>query len=139
MPLFHHNPKTMPPLSHILRFWTSSVTLSIDSTPDPRWSFYGESNNRYPIRIGSTGFQIGEIELDKEWSGRHGGVGEFIFISLSFFPPSDAPDFGPRPQLLNVMLIEWAGDVAYRVQMCGPISIEQWRKSGPVWKLITLA
>jgi hypothetical protein len=67
-----HNPETMPSLSHVLRFWTSSAMLYIDADI--------EYEKGYSIRLPHTGHVFGHVSLDLKWGGL-GRLGEFIYIS----------------------------------------------------------
>jgi hypothetical protein len=135
-----HTPATMTPISHILRFWMSSALLNIDSeVSQDCWS---HSAGRYAVREPSSQQKIARIFLDKSWRDNHSGLGEFIVISVSFYPPRADVAFGaePSPTPPYVMLIKWANRVAFRVQMCSDmINVRSWRNLKPRWKLITLA
>jgi hypothetical protein len=135
---FDYKEELMPPIAHILRFWTSSAMVSIESTPDTT-AYGGWNSDEYCVRIPSHGERsVGTISLDKDWPGRERGFGEFIFISVGFHTPGDMPE-PPGQELLNLMLTEWLGNVAFRAQICRTISIDAWRLAKPVWKLITSA
>ncbi|KAK0613689.1 heterokaryon incompatibility protein-domain-containing protein [Immersiella caudata] len=152
MPPFTHDPTTMPPISHIIRFFTSCARVWIDAEPDleypeKHYQWYSipkDGSDRetfFAIRSLSPEKQIlGRIPLDPNWSGR-GKEHELVYISPSFWPPSDQ-DLEPEPIIFWVMLVEdleGAPGVKSRVSMYGPIDITTWRMAKPVWKCVTLA
>jgi hypothetical protein len=161
LPPLQHDPTTMPPLSHILRFFTSIATLYIDPEPDAGYytswgwpeSYLTKPHNIHAIRLpkyvhednkNEEKYPWSHIELPPDWDGK-GKEAEFAYISRGFDTPSDMPSVGYEPELLNVILIERVnkksgGDVIYKkVTSCGRIDSLKWRSAKPVWKLINLA
>ncbi|KAI9154915.1 hypothetical protein HJFPF1_07476 [Paramyrothecium foliicola] len=146
MSALYYDSRIMPPLNHIIRFFTSCAKLFVDSEPDQEYRAYNVSHcieelpYHYKFRLPSTGKIIGHIQLDPAWQGK-GKEQEFMYISPSFSPPSDR-EREPPPKILWLMLVEGlegAPEVRRRVQICGPISISTWRQAEPVWKCITMA
>jgi hypothetical protein len=146
MPAFEHDPSTMPPLGHIVRFFTSCAKLFIDTEPDLEYrkGYHRLSKvqyqNYYEFRVPSTKSPIGHAQLDPAWEGK-GKVQEFIFVSPSFWLPTDSPREAP-PTIIWIMLVESleaASEVKRRVQLCGPMDISTWRLAEPLWKCATLA
>ncbi|KAH8803392.1 heterokaryon incompatibility protein-domain-containing protein [Xylogone sp. PMI_703] len=146
MPTFEHDLRIMPPPSHIIRFFTSCAKLFIDTEPDLEYhkQYHPLAKDRYQnyyrFRLLSTKTIIGHVQLDPAWEGK-GKEQEFIYISPSFWPPSD-DDMGSPPTIIWIMLIEGfsgASEVKRRVQLCGPLDISTWRLAEPVWKCVTLA
>jgi hypothetical protein len=152
-PLLDYSARTVPPISHIIRFWTSSASLFI--SPEPVDQPVGHTGTdvllgarHYEVSIPSIEERIFTVYLEKQWRDTSGDIGEFIVVS-----PGDENSFPVDEELsdddyeeqnksvfLNVMLIEWSGGVASRVQMVeSPIETRQWRRAGPIWKLISLA
>ena len=131
-----------PAPAQILSFWTSTSFLAIDSklTEGRRYD-----KSLYKINDPHSHRHIGEIDLDPSWRFQHPDdyIGEFIVISVGFFPPSDRIDRERRPALLSVMLVEraeMAEDIASRVQLCSCyIPLDSWRSTGPKWRLVNLA
>lgn len=142
MPPLPYDPRNMPPLSHILRFWTSSAILYIDAEQSlsPFLLPNEEKRPYHSVRVPQTGLAIGKVRLDPEWGGM-GKLGEFIYISTGHEPLRWGNYDLDQEWKLNFMLIEWddKGVVASRVTMCEPISIHDWRLAAPVWKCISLA
>jgi hypothetical protein len=136
---FEYKPEIMPPISHILRFWTSSAMLEIKISDYLGWPGYGADIGSDTINNPANGETIGHIHLDPEWLKAHSGLAEFIVISSAVKHWGEAPtrldDIG-----LSVLLIEWKHGVAYRVGMCSSlIDRTAWRGTKPMWKLISLA
>jgi hypothetical protein len=132
-----HNP-SMPPISHILRFYTSVATVIIDS------ALYMESRDFHNVLIPGTTESRATARLDPHWPG----LGkEHILIYISRWCPNYRMTYRDdhdvvRPEKLNLLLVErvegW-GDVKRRVQMLDPISVEDWRKYRPRWECVSLA
>ncbi|KAK4184986.1 heterokaryon incompatibility protein-domain-containing protein [Podospora australis] len=148
MPPFTHDPTRMPPLSQIIRFFTSCATLAIGSEPNDEnyqvWNaFRYQDDDRHFYGLYSTSGNpppcLGHIQLDPTWEGI-GKEHEFIYVSPSYWPPTDSG--GWTSTIIWIMLLEDVGGapgVKRRVQLTGPINIENWRLAQPVWKCITLA
>jgi Heterokaryon incompatibility protein (HET) len=140
-PFIPKNDRSLAP-AHLLRFWTSTSFLTIDSmlTKSERHDLY-----HYEVRDPLSNLSVTEIDLDPTWRSQHPEhyIGEFIVISVGCFVCSKFDDGAPRPALLSVMLIERAEaveDIAFRVQLCsGYVSLDSWRSTGPRWKLVNLA
>ena len=133
----------MPPITHILRFWTSSTTLTVkprdeQTTRDSSFGYAWEQESGIIVNP-ATGIIFRSIALSPEWLQEHAGPAEFIVISPS------VELFGECPRSLhdigvNILLIEWRGSLAYRVHMFDrTVPLAAWRKTNPVWKLINLA
>jgi hypothetical protein len=146
MPAFEHDPSTMPPLSHIVCFFTSCAKLLIDTEPDPEYHerYHPLDKDKYLhhyiFRPPSTKTSLGHVQLDPAWEGK-GKVQEFVFVSPGFWPPCDSELEAP-PTIIWIMLVEGlegATEVKKRVQLCGPMDISTWRLAEPVWKCVTLA
>jgi hypothetical protein len=134
LPPFEHRPSTMPPLSHLLRFWTSSAILEI--SPAPISTDYGR--HQYNVSLPGRRDRLTWIILDADWGAQNPGPGEFIVISpaveLLGEKLIDDVDVG-----LNLLLVERRFEVAYRLQLCGSlVEPKLWKKAMPCWKDITL-
>ena len=134
----------MPPISHILRFWTSSATLNIETdkepeSPKPYYFGHGAAiEGCATILNPAKGETIGYINLTPGWLKGHSGPAEFIVISSAVEYRGETPAMGGDIGL-NILLIEWKHGVAYRVQKClGRIGQRAWREARPTWKLISL-
>jgi len=135
LPPFEHDPAAMPPLSHLLRFWTSSAMLDISAE---RISGDADGLSSYEVFVPGTGRLVSHITLDPAWVARNPGPAEFIVVSPGVALLGEAL---PRPEHvgLNVLLIERQGPVACRVQMCEyTVGRDVWKKAMPYWKPITL-
>ena len=110
--------------------------LSIESEPE-KTRYWGLERS-YLVRIPSTGAEVGSIVLDTSWRVLHGNLGESIFVAEGYRSPLTEAHVELEPDMLNVMLVEWEGKVAFRVSMCA-VELDQWVMAKPVWKLITLA
>ncbi|KAK4454878.1 heterokaryon incompatibility protein-domain-containing protein [Podospora aff. communis PSN243] len=152
MPAFVHDSTTMPPMSHIIRFFTSCARVWIDSEPNPEYAQEHYRYRRYSldkgpretfhaIRSVTPARQVlGHLPLDPAWDGK-GKEHELVYISPSFWPPCD-DDLGDEPMIIWVMLVEdleGAPGVKSRVSMHGPMDITTWRLAKPEWKCVTLA
>lgn len=148
----------MPPLSHVLRFYTSVATLLIEADSTNASSvglwprrfkpsrFPGESDAPlHRALVPGTDTLIGYVQLDPEWSGA-GQEHTVIYISRwcndMCMDEYDVPGYVEAPEQLNLLLIEdvegW-GEVKQRVQMLELVDIVTWRKARPRWKLVNLA
>ncbi|KAI3325241.1 hypothetical protein HD806DRAFT_533834 [Xylariaceae sp. AK1471] len=139
MPAFEHDPVTMPPLSHIVRFFTSCAKLFIDTEPDSEYHnqhhYLDKDNyfNYYAFRSPSIRKPLGHVQLDPAWEGK-GKEQEFVFVSPGFWPPSDSDSMGEPPIIIWIMLVEdleGASEVKRRVQLYGPMDISTWRLAEP--------
>lgn len=133
-----YNKALMPPVSHLLRFWTSSANLRVGPIyPSPRGDDWYANSGKCKLYLVTTlkGTFIGAIHLNKEWMDNRADTLEFIVISRAVFEPGSGYE-----DAFNVMLIEWQNGVAYRVQLpyFGPFKEETWIEANPQWKLITL-
>lgn len=158
IPPLNHSPAKMPPLSHILRFYTSVAKLHIDAEPDDSYyqSYHAsqqpKKNNQYAIRIPGNdtyNYALGHISPDESWQGK-GKEAIFVYLSRGFYPPSDS-DWGGREVILNILLLEPAtggqsnegrqieDTLMRRVTMICGVSLGQWIAAKPEWKLINLA
>jgi hypothetical protein len=97
----NHDPTTMPPLSHILRFYTSHATLFIDPEPDldfKPWEATWVAPYKYHrLCLPSTSTVITHVLLSPDCPSK-GKEGR------GFYPPSDARP-GDTEELLNIMWI----------------------------------
>lgn len=126
-----HNKALMPPVSHLLRFWTSSAILRIGPSYDFAWSYANGGECVLYIVTTLKGTVIGSIYLNEEWMDNRADTLEFIVISRAVVES--------HKNAFNVMLIEWQNGVAYRVQLPrSPFKEETWIEANPQWKLITL-
>ena len=134
-----------PPLSHMLQFWTSSAHLKVDRRESQDKSRHAlpsypvsaqEYNNIFLNMRGINDTLIGHITLDRDWRSRQPDDLEFIVMArYCQYAPTEM-----EPEGFYVLLIEWIGNVAYRVQTPEKsISKEHWANVKPEWKLITLA
>lgn len=160
LPPLQYDPNTMPPLLHILRFYTSVATLYIDPEPDVEYNPWGryesdctKPHNFYALRLPEhiqTSHEHdkqrfwGHAELPIDWDGK-GKEAELLYISTSFDPPTDSRSIMYSPEPLNVILVEKvkgvnSEDAVYKkVTACGRVDMGMWRSAKPVWKLVNLA
>ena len=134
-----------PPLSHMLQFWTSSAHLKVDRQESqdtsrhalPSYPVSAEEYNNIFLNIrGKNGTLIGHITLNRAWRSRQPDELEFIVMARYCQYASTETE----PEGFYVLLIEWIGGLAYRVQTPEySISKEHWADLKPEWKLITLA
>jgi hypothetical protein len=131
--------QTMPPLSHVLRFYTSVATVTID--PNVHMQYM----NLHSVLIPGTTEYHASISLDPDWSG-YGKEHTLIYISRwcpNFRMKYRDDHEVNRPEMLNLLLVEnvvgWE-EVKRRVQMLDDkVSVENWRKYGPRWECVSLA
>jgi hypothetical protein len=132
-----HNP-SMPPISHILRFYTSVATVNI--SPD----IYMQSRDFHSVLISGTTESHATVRLDPAWPGLRK---EHTLVYISRWCPNYRMTYRDdhetnRQEKLNVLLVEnvegW-GEVKRRVQMLDPICVEDWRKYRPRWECVSLA
>jgi hypothetical protein len=131
--------QTMPPLSHVLRFYTSVAAVTID--PNVHMQYM----NLHSVLISGTTEYHASISLDPDWSG-YGKEHTLIYISrwcpnfrLTYRDDHEVNS----PEMLNLLLVEnvvgWE-EVKRRVQMLDDkVSVENWRKYGPRWECVSLA
>ena len=132
-------------MSHDLYFWTSTAYLSVSRTEsmekrkyeDRIYAESDEAQNNILFSVSDkAGKEIGQINLDRDWRSAKPDILEFIVIAryCPYFPTDRVSDG------YYVLLIEWIGKVAYRVQApINSIVKEDWLAAEPEWKLITLA
>lgn len=148
IPPLTYNPMAMPPQSHILRFYTSTATVLIDSESKHSEFYLGQDVRPYygthahRVLLPGTEEHIGFVELDPEWSGI-GGLHDLIYISRwcpNFAGYED--DQVRHPETLNLLLVEsvegW-GEVRRRVQLVQPVELRNWRKAELRWEVVSLA
>jgi hypothetical protein len=128
----------MPPLSHIIRSYTSVATVLVH--PDGK-DFHGVL--LYRLLVPGTEIEIAEVNLDSHWSGI-GRTHSLVYISRfcshdddKYQEPSDC--YSERLHLLLVESVPEWGEVKRRVQLVQNISILDWRKANPRWELVSLA
>jgi hypothetical protein len=127
-----------PPISHILRFYTSVTTVLV--RPNPANEFWDERNFR--LLISGTGIELAIVNIDPLWSG----IGnEHSLVYISRYCPEYYEHWSRNettPEKLHLLLIEsvpgW-GEVKRRVQLVQEVSILDWRKANPRWELVSLA
>lgn len=117
-------------LSHLVRFWTTSTNLLV-LPGDPS----NGGDGCYLCEVMTMGKKhIGDIRLNQKWHTNRGSSFEFIVISRCGGKWIDE-----KWLTLNVMLIEWRNDIAYRVQLPEePFQETVWVEANPQWRLITL-
>jgi hypothetical protein len=141
----HHKPVPplaskldMPPISHILRFYTSVATVLVHPSPIPNpWN---ERISR--LLIPGTDIELATVNIDSLWSG----IGnEHSLVYISRYCPTyyaylnqDDKTFERLHLLLVESVPEW-GEVKRRVQLVQNVSILDWRKANPRWELVSLA
>lgn len=143
-----HNP-SMPPLSHILRFYTSTATTFVDPThfqKRSRWrkhfAFKGPDTPSLPSTSANTktadNMDNPNANEKKEENAKKIPL-QLIYISRGFVTPSDDDFDDDDPELLNIMCVKGEGEVKYKDRHYGMVDIIWWRSLNPVWKLVTLA
>ncbi|KAG0558454.1 hypothetical protein KC19_10G029400 [Ceratodon purpureus] len=117
-------------LSHLVRFWTTSTNLLV-LPGDPS----NGGDGCYLCEVMTMGKKhIGNIRLNQKWHTNRTGSFEFIVISRC-----GGKWINEKWFTLNVMLIEWRNDIAYRVQLPEePFQETVWVEANPQWRLITL-
>ena len=135
---------TDSPVSHVLCFWTSTAILTVSRSEStekrrdvaPIYADSGKAQNNILVSIyNKASKEIGPISLDRDWRSAKPDILEFIVIAR-YCPFSTDRVFNGY----YVLLIEWIGEVAYRVQApINSIVKEDWLAAEPQWKLITLA
>jgi hypothetical protein len=143
VPTLRHNPSTMPPLSQVLRFFTSVATLEIKQVlPDFVHS--------YDFYVPGADKPVGRIRPDQEWSESR-NTAQFIYINREkdWTPgpyqrppdePPESPDDEPDDGRLILLMVEPIGDgeIMKRIGICN-IRLNHWRCAQPTWKLVSLA
>jgi hypothetical protein len=128
----------MPPISHILRFYTSVATVLVH--PNPAIELWDKRN--CSLLISGTDIELATVNIDSLWSG----IGtEHSLVYISRYCPNYY-EYWSRdetiPEKLHLLLIEsvpgW-GEVKRRVQLVQEVSILDWRKANPRWELVNLA
>jgi hypothetical protein len=150
-----YNPLTMPPLSHIITFYTSVATVFIAEEPLSALAVSTRYYNRrsgertkceYTVSVPNSQEPIGVVELDPAWSGG-GQLHTLVYISRwcpdhRSYEDQQHVDFNSSHEKLNVLLVEsvkgW-GEVKRRVQMLKVIKLLNWRKAEPRWEAVSLA
>lgn len=153
IPNLFHNAEIMPPLSHIIRFYSSVATVFISSEPKSNEFYWSREDDLRPqgarnpyyvheVLIPESSELIGFVELDPSWPGL-GRLHDLIYITRwcpNFAGYED--DQIQHPEKLNCLLLEnvsgW-GEVKQRVQLVQPLDLALWRKAKPRWELVSLA
>ena len=128
----------MPPLSHIIRSYTSVATVLVH--PDGN-NCYGCPTFR--LLVPSTEIEIAEVELDSHWSGI-GRTHSLVYISRFCLYDDDryqelSDCYSEKLHLLLVESVPGWGEVKRRVQLVRDVSILDWRQANPRWELVSLA
>ncbi|CAN9171960.1 unnamed protein product [Alternaria alternata] len=123
----------MPPLSHILQFYTSVAPVLV---------LLKTYITCYSLFIPGTDIELAAVDIDSLWSGI-GKVHSLVYISSycpNYYYYQQENDAGPEK--LRLLLVEsvpkW-GEVKRRVQLVQNVSILDWRKANPRWELVSLA
>lgn len=142
----------MPPLSHIIRFYTSVATVYIAPEPELGLKFpsfsrnFGTDKPLHKVCLPNGQEHITVADLDPEWQGK-GQLHTLVYISrwcpdFVTYEREERHDYNQYPERLNVLLIEsvegW-GEVKRRVQMLDYVNLLDWRKAEPRWELMSLA
>jgi hypothetical protein len=127
----------MPPLSHILRFYTSVVTVLVH--PDTVCHHFREE---YRLLVPGTEIELAKVGLDSAWSGI-GKTHRLVYIARWCAEYSVYDEtYDHSPERLHLLLIEdvpgW-DEVKSRVQLVQYVSLLDWRKANPRWELVSLA
>jgi hypothetical protein len=126
-----------PPISHILRFYTSVATVLVQP------NYITVRNERMcRLFISGTDIELARVNIDSLWSGL-GNEHSLVYISRycpEYYRFQKAYD--TSPERLHLLLVEsvpeW-GEVKRRVQLVQEVSISRWRKANPRWELVSLA
>ena len=133
IPALH--PENLPlefPMSHILRFWTSTAAISVSREPSKaRDNNYSE----YSVYIPGQNGRIYTVILDDVWRKNQGDELDVIFLSRV------GGDYKFKYDIrVWTMIIEWKDGIAYRVQQfIFPLRLIDWEAAKPQFLLITLA
>jgi hypothetical protein len=127
----------MPPLSHVIRSYTSVATVLVHPDGD---DYYGFSRCR--LLVPGTKIEIARLSLDSHWSGI-GRTHSLVYISrFCSFDDKYQELSDHHSEKLHLLLVEsvpgW-GEVKRRVQLVQRVSILDWRKANPRWELVSLA
>jgi hypothetical protein len=154
LPPLNHKPGIMPPLSHIIRFYTSVATVFIPADPDPDLersyiyssNVFEESRPLHKVCLPDSEEHIAVVNLDPAWQGK-GQLHTIVYISRwcrSFAGEERkaTTEYSNGDERLHTLLIEdvdgW-GEVKRRVQLLDVINLKDWRKAKPRWELVSLA
>jgi hypothetical protein len=128
----------MPPITHILRFYTSVATVLVHHNP----TLNIVNQKEYRLLIPGTSFELARVNIDSLWSGI-GNLHSLVYISrycpeyYAYQKQDDKTSEG-----LHLLLVEsvpgW-GEVKSRVQLVQSVDILDWRKANPKWELVSLA
>jgi hypothetical protein len=145
----------MPPLSHVITFYTSVATVFVAEEPSPDLevsilNFHPSSEearkNLYLVSHPNSQERIGVVELDPSWQNK-GQLHTIVYISrwcpeFKTYRAEESLDYDSSPEKLNVLLVEnvegW-GEVKRRVQMLEVVELPNWRKAEPRWEVVSLA
>ncbi|KAH7078781.1 heterokaryon incompatibility protein-domain-containing protein [Paraphoma chrysanthemicola] len=138
-----HSSSSQPHMSHVLRFYTSVVTVSIADTHEN--SAYYREKGKYAITAAESNVRIALVELDPAWHGI-GTHQTVIYISrwCSGFGTheEDTGTYAYEMEMLNLLLVEghpeW-GEIRTRVQLIPYVNLQTWREAQPRWELVSLA
>ncbi|KAM3075202.1 hypothetical protein ACMFMG_007348 [Clarireedia jacksonii] len=127
--------------SHVLRFWTSTASLSVDrsGTQERRDNVHSSDpaileSEEMLIKDPIQNTTIGTISLSRSWRAAKPEELDFMVVARAC-KNDNGEKYG-----LYVMLIEWSGDIAYRVQRVkDPVREDVWASLRTRWKLISLA
>lgn len=135
-----------PQPAHLLQFWTSSALLTVDRTESGSkrtyniswYTWMDEKQNNILLDIrGKDDRVMGQISLNRDWRPLKPDSLEFIVISR--FVPYAYDNQHNGSEGFHVLLIEWIGEVAYRVQApLKSIAKGDWKATESQWKLVTL-
>jgi hypothetical protein len=155
MPPLDYKPGSMPPLSHIIRFYTSVATVFIPTDPDPslelssayNQSEFNDHKSLHKVCLPDSEEQIAVVDLDPAWQGK-GKLHTIVYISRwcpSFINEREEEGINKKSsavEQLHVLLIEsvdgW-GEIKRRVQMLDLVRLTDWRRTEPRWELVSLA
>jgi hypothetical protein len=154
MPPLDYKPGIMPPLSHIIRFYTSVATVFIPMDPDPSLelsfaynrSDFNDNKSLHKVCLPNSDEHIAVVDLDPAWPG-NGQLHTVVYISRwcpSFINEREEEMINVKPiqEQLHVLLVEsvdgW-GEVKRRVQMLDLVSLRDWRRAKPRWEVVSLA
>ncbi|CZR67555.1 uncharacterized protein PAC_17454 [Phialocephala subalpina] len=121
------------PHSHLLRLWTSTARFTVGREPVRSQK---EPYSQYHVYGPGQNSPVSRVVLDDKWRQElKGDLIDVIFLSRV----GDGHKFKYDIRLWT-LVVEWQGDVAYRVQNFQfPIRLLHWENAKPVFKLVTLA
>jgi hypothetical protein len=137
MPLVHWI--GMPPLQHIIRFYTSVANVLVEHNTSKRW-------HSHRLLVPGTTTCLQTLNLDPQWACE-GKEYELIYISRwchNWYMTEEIFEQNLKwpDENLNLMLVEgvegWGG-VKRRAHMLEHIKITDWRAANPRWELVSLA